>query len=294
MRITNKLKLPKFLYDILANDEYDPGDTDYSVTSLIESPRIIQLKRRHENEIIEDVADRVWSMGGNALHDYMANRAPKDAISEERFFADVLGRKISGQIDVLVDNDLFDYKRTSVWSVIFKTQYTKWEEQLNCYAYLLGLQKIPVKRLAIIAVFRDWMESKVNTSNYPKANTQVIEFPLWSTVDQTGFIAKRIALHMKNERKSDDELTLCTPDEMWIRNVQFAIMKNKNKIATRLCPNMKQANATLNYYKDKNPKDKYRIEERPSVRTRCEKNICKVNKWCNQYQEYKGNGRTVG
>lgn len=290
MIITNKFNLPKHLYDILAKDEYDPGESDYTVTGLIDSPRVLQLKQRHGDEIIMDVSEMIWSLFGNSLHGYLADRAPDRCISEVRYFREIFGKKVSGQIDLWDDGTLFDYKCTSVWSVIFKSKYALWEQQLNTYAYLMGIEP---EKLIISAFFRDWMEGKKNQHDYPDANVQMIEFPVWKPGVARSFIAKRVALHMKNERKSDDELTLCTPEEMWARATTYAIMKNKNIRATKVCNDVAAASTHLSYYRDKDPKNKYKVEERPGVCVRCEKNFCKVVEYCNQYKEYI-NGRAMG
>ena len=53
---------------------------------------------------------------------------------------------MSGAIDRQEIDDgvsIYDYKVTSVWSLIFDKP--EWERQLNCYAYLVEKKKAKVK-----------------------------------------------------------------------------------------------------------------------------------------------------
>lgn len=103
MRFTNELGLPDAIVQAVTNDSYSRGDADISVTTLIGPPRIAELTRLHEAEIVEDVADRIWLLLGRTVHNILEKAAPKGAaITEERLFIDVGGWTVSGAFDSLV------------------------------------------------------------------------------------------------------------------------------------------------------------------------------------------------
>lgn len=64
-KITNKLNLPDTLVKACMADNYKVAG-DISTTQLIDSARIVRLKRM--NDYTEDVSDRLYSLMGQALH----------------------------------------------------------------------------------------------------------------------------------------------------------------------------------------------------------------------------------
>jgi hypothetical protein len=103
MRLTNKLGLPSAIVAALENDTYSRGECDLSVTQLIAPPRQVELRRRHEAELEEDVADRIWILLGKSIHEILEKAAPYgSAITEERLFMEIDGWVISGAFDSLV------------------------------------------------------------------------------------------------------------------------------------------------------------------------------------------------
>jgi hypothetical protein len=68
MKTTNKFQLPEVVVKALTKDTYSRGDSNISVTTLIDSPRVGILKRKHDDEIEMDVVDYLWSRFGTAMH----------------------------------------------------------------------------------------------------------------------------------------------------------------------------------------------------------------------------------
>ena len=64
---TNKHELPEPLYKAICNDQYVKRG-DISVTTLIDSPRINALRKKHWEEIEEDAMDSIWSLFGSSVH----------------------------------------------------------------------------------------------------------------------------------------------------------------------------------------------------------------------------------
>ena len=52
----------------LRNEKYSKGDSDISVTSLIDSPRITRLRSLHSKQMTVDVSERIPALFGTAVH----------------------------------------------------------------------------------------------------------------------------------------------------------------------------------------------------------------------------------
>ena len=60
---TNKHFYPDFICNLLTYNPYTRGTepSDISVTQLIDSPQVLQLRKKHRDDIVEDVSDRIWA-----------------------------------------------------------------------------------------------------------------------------------------------------------------------------------------------------------------------------------------
>jgi len=278
MKLTNRLNLPQAIVSAISNDDYSRGECDLSVTQLITPPRKVELQRLHDDEIIEDVADRIWILVGKAVHSIL-EAAGSDDLKEERLFMDALGWRISGAFDNLAliqaGADLWkisDYKVTSAWSVVFADGKTDWEAQINCYAHLLRLHSFPVSELEIVAICRDWRKTEaLKNPDYPQSQVAVIPIRLWSSAEAQAFIVERVRLHQ--QAREGGELPLCTAEERWERPTKWAFLKQGAKRATKLCNTQDEAEALL--------KPGYRIERRDGESTRC-KSYCSALPFCGQ------------
>ena len=118
---------------------------DYSVTEIIDPPRLVRLKKRYGSEVIQPLSAVIPSMFGTAVHEYFEKYLKKWVFKtgyagytfEEQLEAEVLGRKLSGRYDIRDNLDLIDLKTCKVWKKVFDPNLKEWIEQQNCYAYLL-------------------------------------------------------------------------------------------------------------------------------------------------------------
>lgn len=251
---------------------------DYSVTELLQPPRIYQLKKRHGNELHVDVMDSLMSMLGTAFHDLMEQHT-KTGEAELLLAADFNGVTISGTIDWLHDNTITDYKTTSVWSYIFDKP--EWEQQLNLYRWLAKQNGFAITNLEVAAIFRDWSESRTNRDDYPQYRGMRIPQDLWLTDQIEQFLSDRISAHVYAEHVSDDDLRYCTAEERWVRGNKWAVYKStKSRRASKLFPPEEEFEAR--HYADKfdNPVVKYR----PGKSIRCDR-YCPASIVCNQWLE---------
>jgi hypothetical protein len=286
MKITNKFNIPATFINVLDRPTYSKGKAHLSVTQLLNSPKIVALTKKFEDQIEQDAADMVWSIFGSAVHNVLEHGKDENHIVEQRIHKDYEGWHISGAIDLQVVNekgiDVKDYKTTTVWAVM--NEKFEWEVQLNIYAGLVeDVKLIPVTSVGIVAIIRDWNRRESTTRDgYPEAPIKEIPIRLWSKEERDDFISSRIALHSACEFaiETDGDLPDCTPDEMWEKQTVWAIKKIGNKRAHSLFDNESLAVDAL-----ADLGDKYEMEVRKGERTRCT-NFCPVNTWCNQYKTY--------
>lgn len=292
MKITNQFNLPATLLNAVKDDEYDKGDSVLSVTQLISSPRIVLLQDVNASNLTVDVVDRVPALLGTAVHKII-EKGSKDIpghVVEERLFAEISGWKISGAVDLQIDNgdgtwEINDYKVTSVYSVM--DEKIEWIQQLNCYAYLAAQIGRKVTSLKIVAILRDWQRKQSELKpDYPQSQVVVVDIPIWSYDDQVRYLTSRVMLHQQAKKAFDngEPIPYCTDQERWLRGETWAVMKEGRKSAVRLYDNKEDAeelHRTLG--------GGHSVEHRSGNPIRCAGNYCMVAQWCRQYQEEIGN-----
>jgi hypothetical protein len=295
MKLTNNHALPETIINVIRRPEYNKGRANMSVTELLNSPRIVQLKRKHWDDLTEDAADMVWSIFGTAIHGVLEHGKGDTHIVEERIHAELDGTRISGAIDLQEVTPegiiLSDYKTTSAWAVMNEKQ--DWHNQLNSYAYLVeAAKKKPVCKLQIVAIVRDWnRRDAANREGYPKAPIVVIDIPLWPLEHRETYVRQRISLHGDAffEMETGGEMPECTPEEMWEKPTTYALKKDGNIRAKSVHETREAAETALTAATEKAKKgEKFLIEVREGGRTRCE-SFCQVAPYCQQHQAYLSN-----
>lgn len=292
MKLTNKHGIPETIVRAIADDEYDRGDSVLSVTQIISPPRIVLLQDLNKDNLESDVIDRVPSLLGTAVHKIIEKGA-KDLpnhIIEERLFATINGWKISGAVDLQIDNGdgtwaINDYKVTSVYSVL--SDKPEWEQQLNCYAYLARLAHgRNITSLKIIAILRDWQRKQAEIkADYPQGQIAVVDIPVWTPEQQEAYVTGRVALHQAAKKAVDtgNDLDYCTDQERWVRGESWALVKEGRKTAVKLYDNETEANEAAAA-----AGNGHSVQHRPGSAIRCAGNYCLVSAWCRQWQEELG------
>jgi hypothetical protein len=287
VKITNKYGLPDPIINALHRPTYTKGGANVSATELLTSPRIVQLRRKHSEELEQDASEMVWSLFGSALHNVLEHGKDDRHIVEERLHTTLDGWSISGAIDLqTVENGTIkvsDYKTTGAWAVM--NEKADWTSQLNIYAWLVQTTKgIPVSSLEIVAIIRDWAKREADRKDdYPQAPIVTIPITLWSMEESESFIRKRIDQHadalMSSETGSD--LPKCSPEDMWERQSAWAVKKIKGVRAKSVHYSEEDANKALEV-----AGKEYAIEFRPGERVRCQ-NYCAVSQFCEQWAQYR-------
>ena len=285
MKLTNEYGIPQTFINVLERPTYNKGKAHLSATQLLNSPKIVALTRKFDDEIEQDASDMVWSIVGSAIHNFLEQGKDENHIVEQRIHVEHDGWHITGAIDlqeVATDGiHVKDYKFTSVWAAM--NEKPEWESQLNIYAWLVEkVKKVPVKSVTIAAMLRDWSRRDREKEGYPKAPILEIPMKLWTMEEREAYVAKRISLHSACEFsiETDGDLPDCTPEEMWEKPTVWAVRKKGNVRAKALYESEALATVALEQY----GKD-YEIEVRQGERTRCA-NFCPVSQYCQQYRDY--------
>lgn len=291
MKITNNYGLPETIVNVIHRPQYSKGDSEISATEILNSPRIVQLKRQHWDDLEQDAAEMVWSLFGSAVHSILQHGKSDNHIVEERVFTEFEGWKISGAIDlqeVFEDGVVIsDYKVTSAWAVM--NEKSDWRNQLNIYAWLVErAKKREVKALRIIAIVRDWSRRDAAKEGYPKAPIVTIDIPIWAKQEQDEYIRQRLKMH--NDAffsiHAGQPMPECTPEEMWEKPEYFAVKKVGAVRAKSVHETEEDAGVALFKARQGAKKnEEFFIEHRPGTRTRCE-GFCQVANMCDQYQKY--------
>jgi len=293
MKFTNKFNLPQTFVNVIHRPTYSKGKAHLSATEIINSPRIVQLKKKHWDDIEQDASEMVWSLFGSAVHNILEHGKDEHHIVEERIHLEFEGWHISGAIDLqeVEPNGtitISDYKVTGAWAVM--NEKDDWHRQLNIYAWMVEkAKKVPVGKLQIIAIIRDWSARDAATKeNYPQSPVATIDIPLWTFAEREAFIAKRIYEHGTAlfEMETDGEMPDCTSEEMWEKKTSYAVKKDGNVRAKSVHETFEEATAAMEAAQASAKKsEKFSVEVRQGERTRC-KSYCQVSQFCKQYQAY--------
>lgn len=262
-----------------AEARYDDGGCDFSVTTLIDSPRQVQLRRRHRPAIAAatTVGDRIYTLWGRAIHQVLEDACagdPKSLLVEERLLlaVDIGGKSwvVGGQPDNLrivrqaSEYVLDEWKGVGVRSTADGIK-PEWEKQLNLYAMLVEMVRgYRIDGLVLTALYRDWMRSQAGRHDYPDEPYQSFEVRLWPREQRWSYLLERLRLHVPALELPDDELPECSEEERWARPERWAVVKKGNKRATKLHNTLEEAVAHAEELGQR-----YQVEHRPGENVRC-------------------------
>ena len=289
---TNVHDIDEVIALAIKNDPYKKRG-DISVTTLIKPPQMVALEKIHEGEIEEDVSEGLWRLLGSAVHVVLQQAAEgrEGWVVEKALEMECRGWKVSGTPDLWRpvrlptedhgrEGELVDFKVTSAWSFLLENTGVKpeWEQQLNLYALMLTEAGVPVTRLTIMAILRDWMKSKaLQDRDYPQIPFKQVNVPLWSVDRQRQFLNERVMLHQAAQ--NGQGYPGCTDEERWAKPEKHAAMKRGRKGAVKLFDDKIESQVWMR--DNKRDGETLYYEHRPGAQTRCE-SYCPVMKWCDQ------------
>ena len=288
MKYSNTTGLPEVFAQAVMRDNYSRGKADISATGLLKPPRQAYLAYQHDDDLVVDVSNMVWSLFGRACHNILESGTAEGYIVEQRFFTESCGWVVSGQVDVQrIDPDgivLMDWKTRKAYAVMNGRESDT--QQLNIYAWLLRKNGKEVKDLKIVNIIRDHSSFEaMRNPKYPQTEVVITDIELWSLAEQEEFVKQKIQSHQLASINLPD----CSPEERWMKPDKFAVKKDIDaKRALKVCDTEEQAKEIIK------TKEGYIIEYRKGEPTKCQR-FCDVSGFCTQYQdELKQQGEESG
>lgn len=301
MKLTNALNLPQPFVDA-ASSNHRYVDKRYSATAILKGTREAILQRRHDDEITEDVADRVWAIFGTAVHGILEQgEESATQIKENKLVVDLPnGYQLSGIFDLYDDatGTVTDYKTASVWKVKFgcwdnwqpkadTDQFDDWRLQTLLYCWMLREIGFDAKRGEIVAILKDHSKTKAKINEHPPLPVWQIG---WDFTEEDfawadTFIKAKFAEIEACEKLADEDLPLCSEKDRWTRPGKFAVMKPGRKSAIKLYDTEAEAQERA----DQEGKGCY-VQHRPGSDPKC-MDYCSACEFCSYWQENYGGER---
>jgi len=211
--------------------------SDISNTTMIDSPLRVWLRKKYYPFLVEEYSDRLWALYGTLAHLIVEKFGGTENEHVERdVTALVNGWVVSTRIDyVKEEDDLLDYKFTSVWSTAEGVKI-EWERQTNVALWLLRHSAEEkdnqiaegIKHLKICAMFRDWTPSI--SDKFP-TKILTLSVPMWSDEQAGAYVLERVKLHQEATKDLNVIPPICSDSERWMSD--FAIMKEGRKNALK-------------------------------------------------------------
>lgn len=266
MIYTNQENIPLSLALWLAHDPYvvHPDPNSFSATSILKPLRSIVLSARMPLAPSTDIASRIAARLGQAIHDSVESSwllgadvreellksigLPSGARSrilinpgniemdddvipiytEKRFERKLDQWLMTGTADFIVNGQLEDFKSTKCYAYQKQSSAEKFIQQGSIYRWM-DPAVITEDHLVINYIFLDWMASKKKwEKNYPSSQILTQKYPLMSLIETENFIRRKLTAIAQNMQLPQEQLPLCSREELWQDNSVFKYYKNPN------------------------------------------------------------------
>lgn len=283
--LTNELGLPQPFVDAATTDHrYTEGR--YSVTEVLGGTCEAILKRRHQGEQDEDVADRVWAIFGTAVHKVLQEAEATDTQLQENWLSvPIKGTKyeLSGIFDLYDDSTktVTDWKTCATWKVIFG-DFEDWRKQTLIYCWMLRQIGFDARRGEVVAILRDHSMRKAKfEKDYPKHPVYRIGWDFTKEdfdgiEDDINYWFAKVA---NQEKTPDDKLLPCSPDQRWHKPDKWAVVEKGKKRALKLHDSEESAQEHVDRLLNETNGKKLYVEFRPGEDTKCQ-SYCPVAQFC--------------
>ena len=278
---SNASNVPLSMAVFLATDHYDYDPDTVSATALLKPLRQIILGSRiPAGESAIELTSMVNSRMGTAIHDgierawktnykgaMQALGYPQRVIDririnpteaelsddiipvymEQRVKRAIGNTVISGKYDFIMEGRVEDFKSTSVFSAINKSNNDKYMWQGSIYRWL-NPKIITKDEMAIQWIFTDWSKAKaMQDPNYPQQRIQQLILPLKSLAETEAFITRKLALIEQYKDAPEDQIPECSDEDLWRSEPVFKYYKNPEKTvrSTKNFDNMHDARVRM-------------------------------------------------
>lgn len=296
MKLTNKYNAPEALVNLIESLQYNYTPKSFGATTLNNAPQYVQLYRRHENELEQDVCEATSTLFGTVTHSWLEKYRAENTLAEIKFKEEIKdGYYLAGVCDVYdsIRHKLIDWKTGTVWKVKF-ADFEDWHRQAMIYTYLLEKSNYKVNKVEFWCFMKDWSKKELRLArlkgdnSYPEAAWYCYEF--YPTEEEREEIKKYIEewfdTYISLEDKEDSELGYCGDDKTWYDGDSYAIYQmkpngSKPTKATRVFKKMEDASEWVG----KQPKGAvFTIEKRTGEHKKCI-DWCPVCKYCRFYKD---------
>jgi len=285
-KITNKKNLPTQLVRAVER-EYTYQPKRYSITSLLDTHRILQLKRRYHDELSQDVSDMIWMIFGSGIHKAIEDAGVEPGEHAEKRLEYQFGEyTLSGIVDFIDENNgvILDWKTTSLWTWIYKSNHDKWLKQLQLSALLWYKNSGQwISKGQIGALLKDYKKKPFPDDNYPDSELQIIDFDLGTPEEIEAWVISTFEEIQMYEKFDDDQLPMCSLEDRWNTGNKYAVIEKGKKRAVRVYDN--EEDATRHVSQAFTDGIKMDIEFRPGEDKRC-KDYCPVKHFCSHGRQY--------
>ena len=286
--ITNKMNLPQPFVDAATSD-HQYKEHRYSVTEVLGGTCEAVLKRRHQGEADEDVADSIWRIFGTAVHEVLRKATATESQLQENWLSvPIVGDyELSGIFDLYDDSTgtVTDWKTASIWKVKFG-DFSDWRQQTLAYCWMLRESGFDARRGEIVALLKDHSkrDAKIKASEgYPPHPVFQIA---WDFTDEDfeaieGHIMRWFAAVTQQEKLSDEKIEPCSPEQRWHKDDKWAVMRKGQKRAVKLFGSRDEALGYMQWLGNQ-PSNKGRelyVEHRVGEDTKCA-GYCPVAQFC--------------
>jgi len=322
--LTNKLGIPLPLAVWLAAPhDYDlaPDPRVISATTLQRPLKSIILGQRVLEEGSVDIHDLIASKLGTAIHsavekawleyhraamtdlgyppaavaktvvnppDTMPKKHIVPVYVEQRHDKEVMGYRVSGKYDIVIDGVLNDVKSTSTYTWIMGSSDDKWIKQGSIYRWLAP-EIITEDYMYINYLFTDWspLKAKADPIGYPQSRALPKKLNLMSIEETDKYVKERLQIIDQYMQSPQDELPECLEEDLWVDPTKYAYYKNPQKTA-RATAVLATKEEALEYQSTKGKGEGFIVERTGQVRF-CR--YCPANIICNQAERYIHEGR---
>ena len=267
--------------------DHNPDPKHISATSLLKSVKQIVLSTRiPTDEEPSDISNLVQARMGTAIHNQIESSwldnykqsmtalgysegvidrviiNPKQSdlddgekhgdnlipiYMEQRVEKTVDGVNISVKYDFVADGVVEDFKSTSTFTYVNKSNDAKYKLQGSIYKWL-NPTIITKDYMVIQYIFTDWkaMQALANPA-YPKTRTLAYKIPLLSVEQTQQFVENKIRDIKSNLDLDESRLPACTDEDLWRREPVYKYYKNPQKTtrSTKNFPSPTEANIRL-------------------------------------------------
>jgi hypothetical protein len=253
----------------LQKDHYTKGNSQFSVTQLLSPPQRTFLRMNHEE--IKTPYGGMMALLGTAIHNILEANVDESLgeRKEVRLHTEILGCKVSGQLDFYEPGAVHDYKCVGgVQEAAKKEHYL----QVQMNGYLAKVNGWHVQNVGVMYFQRDWKQlQSLNNPAYPKTPFKSFVHP-YEEQEAIDIFHQTVSDHLA---ATQGKPRPCTQEEKWQKPDTYAIMKVGGSRASKVCDSLAEAESLK--------KAGQYIQTRRAESTYCE-HFCGFKHACPQYK----------